>query len=73
MFISGTKISSDEFENEYRIVPITEFRLSRSDSVMAIFCLLISFVYILLLSYIVWGKNGHMMNVLKENEESTKQ
>lgn len=38
-FISGTKISSDEFENEYRIVPITEFRLSRSDSVMAIFLL----------------------------------
>ena len=69
-FISGNKISLDELKNEYKIVPITEFRLSSIESVMAIFLLLLSLVYILLAYYIAWGRNGHIVNVLKENEES---
>lgn len=69
-FISGNKISSDELEKEYKIVPVTEFRLSSSESVMAILGLLLSLLYILLAYYMVWGRNGHIMNVLNENEKS---
>ena len=69
-FISENKISSDELEKEYKIVPVTEFRLSSSESVMAILGLLLSLLYILLAYYMVWGRNGHIMNVLNENEKS---
>lgn len=69
-FISGNKISSDELEKEYKIVPVTEFRLSSSESVMAILGLLLSLLYILLAYYMVWGRNGHIMNVLNANEKS---
>lgn len=70
-FILGTKISLDEFEKEYKIVPMTEYRLNSSENVVAFFSLVLS-VCILSIYYIVWWKNGHIMNVLKENEESTK-
>ena len=64
-FISGNKISSNELEKEYIIVPVTEFRWSGSMFlgmwVLAIICLL--FVY-----YTEWRGNAHIMNVLKENE-----
>lgn len=69
-FISGTKISSDELEKEYRIVPITEFELSSPNSLMPIICIIISVVYIIMMYYLAWGKNGHIINLLKENEET---
>lgn len=71
-FITGTKISLDEFEKEYKIVPITEYRLNSSENLVAFISLLLTLGSILLTYYIAWGKNGHIMNVLKENEESTK-
>ena len=71
-FITGTKISLDEFEKEYKIVPITEYRLNSSENVVVFISLLLTLGSILLTYYIAWGKNGHIMNVLKENEESTK-
>lgn len=69
-FISGNKISSDELEREYTIVPVTEFRWSSYDSVMGVLSLLLSLLYIILAYYMAWGRSGHIMNVLKENEKS---
>lgn len=71
-FISGTKISSDELEKEYRIVPITEFKLNSPDSIMCIFSLIISFIYIIILSFMIWGKNGRIVKILNDNEETKK-
>lgn len=68
-FISGNKISTDELEKEYKIVPVTTFKFSSSHSVGAIVLWVITLVYIILAYYMVWGKNGHILNVLKENEE----
>ncbi|MBR5781531.1 MAG: hypothetical protein IKY27_06070 [Bacteroidales bacterium] len=70
-FISGTKISSDELEKEYRIVPITEFKLNSLDSIVFISFLIISFIYIIMLYFLIWGKNGHIVNIL-DNEEIKK-
>ena len=69
-FISGTKISLDELKKEYRIVPITKFKFNSFDDIMLISYLIILFVYIILLYYLTLGKNSHIINVLKDNEES---
>lgn len=68
-FISGTKISKDELEKEYKISPVTQFSLSSDDSVSAIIGFFIVIPFILLSYYVGWGKNGHILNVLKENNE----
>ncbi len=67
-FVSGTKITSEEFEKYCRIVPITEFRWSIVDTISTILNILM-FAFVLLYFYKVLGKNAHIINVLKENED----
>lgn len=69
-FVSGTKISQKELLNDYKMVPITEYRWSGADTFFAIDIALLVFIYVFLAYYVTWGRNGHIKNVLKANEKS---
>ena len=69
-FVTGTKITQKELLNDYKMVPITEFRWSGADTIFAFDIAFLVFIYGFLAYYIIWGRNGHIKNVLKENEKS---
>ena len=69
-FINDTKISLDEFEKEYKIVPLTKFKWNSSNNLAFIIPVAIAILIYLLAYYVTWGRNGHILNVLKENEEN---
>lgn len=67
---TGKRVTSKEFEKEYKIVPVTEFSWYSSETVTTIMSIVFFLGYIVLVYYLIWGRNGHIMNVLKENEKS---
>lgn len=69
-FFNGTLISSEEFDNNYDIKPITEYRWNSPLMISKIFEVMFSIIYIILLYYLVWGRNAHIIHVIKENEEN---
>lgn len=69
-FVTDTLISSKELVNNYDIRPITEFKWNGPIVITKMFEVIFSILYIVLLYYIVWGRNAHIMNVLRENEDN---
>lgn len=67
--LSGKKISSNELINDYKIVPETEFKLTTLDVVSLVSCAILAFIYIFWAYYMAWGKNSHIISVLKENDK----
>ena len=67
---TGKRVTSKEFEKEYKIVPVTEFSWYSGETVTNIISIVFFLGYIVLVYYLIWGRNGHIMNVLKENEKS---
>jgi len=68
-FISGTIISSEEFEKEYRIEPVTVFQWNSARFIFVMVYIFLVFVGVGILYYLTWGKDGHIIKVLKENDQ----
>ena len=66
-FLSGAKISSNDLDKDYRIVPVTEFRWNSAECIFAIVELVVILMLIFFMYNIIWGKNGHIINVIREN------
>lgn len=69
-FVADTLISSKELVNNYDIKPITEFEWNGPVVISKMFEVIFLIIYIILLYYLVWGRNAHIINVLRENEEN---
>lgn len=67
-FYTGTEIPPKELEKNYNIVPITTFSWNNAKTILSIVECLILLLYVALFYYLIWGKNGHIMNVIKNNE-----
>lgn len=62
-FFNGTLISSEELDNNFDIRPITEFRWNSLLMIWNMFNIIFSILYIILLYYLVWGRNAHIIHV----------
>ena len=69
-FVTGTLIPSEELVDNYDIEPITEFRWNGPLMISKMFEVLFTILYIILLYYLFWGRNAHIINVIRENEEN---
>lgn len=67
-FISGKVISSEEFDKEYRIVPVTVFQWDSSRFIFPMVVTFLVFACVGIMYYLTWGKDGHIMKVIKEND-----
>ena len=68
-FISGSVISPEEFDKEYRIVPVTVFQWNSARFILAMVEIFLVFVGVCILYYLIWGKDGHIMKVLREHDQ----
>ena len=69
-FVTGSLISSEELDNNYNIRPITEFRWNDPLMILRIIEFVIIIVYIIIFYYFAWGRNAHIINLIRENEEN---
>ena len=68
-FISGSVISPEEFDKEYRIVPVNVFQWNSARFILAMVEIFLVFVAVCILYYLIWGKDGHIMKVLREHDQ----
>lgn len=71
-FVSGNKITAEELKNNYKSVPVTKFCWHSDESISAILFLILSIICIAMFYILTWGKNGHIINVISENEKNTR-
>jgi hypothetical protein len=69
-FVNGTLISLEELKNNYDIKPITEFRWNGPYMISKMSVVIFLVLYIVLLYYLVWGRNAHIIHMIKENEDN---
>lgn len=72
-YVSSTMISSEKLDEDYKIVPIIKFNWGRPEILLAFFSVFMLIGYISLLCIVLYGKNGHIVKVIRENEENKKQ
>ena len=69
-FITGTKVSTMDFDENYKIVPITEFKWNNATLILKIMELIGSLILIGLIYYLLWGGNSHIIKVIRENDKT---
>lgn len=67
-FLSGKTITVTDFENNYGITPITNYVWNSSKTIILISLIPIILLYFSLTFYLFFGKNGHIIRVLKNND-----
>ena len=72
-YISGTRISSDKLKKDYKIVPVMEFKWDHPEIISLIIGVAAMLFYVIFIYYLFYGKNGHIIKVIRENEENKKQ
>ena len=68
-FIDDNEISLEELNNNYSIFPVIAFNWNKVIPISVEILILI--IYIVIFYYMVWGKNRHIINIIKTNENKS--
>ena len=62
-------ITKKDLNDNYKVLPITTFSWYSSKTIEAAVPVIIALMYIVFLYYLIWGKNSHIINTIRKNEE----
>lgn len=68
-FFDCENITKEDLNSNYKILPVTTFSWCSSQTITAIMQVVLILIYIAVLYYIIWGKNAHIINIIRKNEE----